>query len=330
MRCQFPVEFRGRSFPCNQCFSCQAFQRSEFVAQIKAEAALWGNDLCAFATLTIKPEYYPAPGDRAALRSLWRFALKRFPWSRRLLVPERGDRGGRVHAHLLVFGCSPLEVERYLVERWQGKYVGNMPEKIGRVDVKPFIDGTAGYLGRYVSKGQVARQVDHYRADGFGVLRPIYPRPGLGFGVVPRVAPTLESVSGRVHLDLFHDVPDSLSFNGSQRRMPRAIRRRLRQAVGLPSSSKERTKVQAEIEHFVASDPVASRVRAARDFASASQVHRDAGKLHQSKLYLDPGYRDAFAQLQSRIADGSFDSELAAKRLYRQEVRLYGRLRKGS
>nr|QJB20319.1 MAG: replication initiator protein [Microvirus sp.] len=108
MECIRPVNIQGQDFPCGQCRACRINRTREWATRIMHEVAYW--DKTVFVTLTYSDNFLPA--DNGLWKRDVQLFLKRL---RKDIAPdvikyyaagEYGDRFGRPHYHLIIFGLS--------------------------------------------------------------------------------------------------------------------------------------------------------------------------------------------------------------------------------
>lgn len=111
--------------PCGGCVECRAARGREWGVRAAHEASMYAES--SFVTLTYDDEHVPVSLDPGCLQRFLKRVRKRVAF-RYLAAGEYGDRFGRPHYHVLLFGVAPsFPVGRY----WS----------VGSVDVKPLTVG---------------------------------------------------------------------------------------------------------------------------------------------------------------------------------------------
>lgn len=138
-------------FPCGRCLSCRANKSAEWALRLQFEAKEY-KDFC-FVTLTYAPEFLPenyslVPSHLSGFVKRLRRALeyKGVTYKIRYFgCGEYGERRGRPHYHLFIFGLKQEDFD-CVYKSW----------KFGRIDCQvPMDSGNASqYVAGYVSKKQ--------------------------------------------------------------------------------------------------------------------------------------------------------------------------------
>lgn len=313
MRCGSPKVWKSpdgknrREYPCLACPSCCASGRSELAQRIKLELSCWAQS--TFVTLTFRPEDYPS--SRADLELKWRHARRDLEF-RAFWVMERGDAGGRVHFHALVFGQPFFGARDFWDKRWS----------YGRTSVDLAKSGAPSYLSRYLLKG-VASESLVFHPDGLGEPLKSFPRkPALGAlagDAMGRAA--LRNAHALELIRTLHDVSSVHRYDGRIVRTPRAVRDRMRSVVGLPSSSPARARVQALRRQFLEKDRAELEKRrlalAAKD--ATLSIREDA-----IRRYRDPGLSVAHARFASAVESGQYETRSARRKRLAAEREIEG------
>lgn len=270
MRCLRPVlsgDGRAR-YACNWCRVCMAAHGAEWSARLRLEVMASGWPLVV--RLSYSDEFLPSNGlpsvvdfelgwrrIRSALRESYGVTVRFYA------VAELGELKGRPHYHALVF-CLP---ERVFVEvsRFNKGFgvlkVQDVIEaawRLGQVNAEAARDaGTAcGYLTQYFEKGRELQRVERERArDALsdaelrrlkGQRKRYLPgervvwfhrmTPGLSSGAVGAVVDAVSDAVGRASVARAGDVPRLLRFGGAPVPLPRYVRRKVRQAVGVDAA----------------------------------------------------------------------------------------------
>lgn len=215
-----PCEKYVGSWSCGQCATCTARRARVWTARLLIEQ---DRHACtSFVTLTYDEEHLPPDGSlrKRDLQLYLKRLRRRLPF-RFFAAGEYGERGGRPHYHLLLFGVH--HGSEHIVREWS----------CGLVDVRPSLDGAAAYVAGYVVKklgARAAENCDRLRVRPFVVMSR---RPGIGLGEAVRDLSQrlLQNVGGHYYLSENRDVPGTLSFGGKSLPLGQTFRRQLRKAV---------------------------------------------------------------------------------------------------
>lgn len=164
--------FQGVPFGCGQCMACRINKVREWQHKIMLEAT--SHKQSAFVTLTFRDEEVP---EKVTVREVQLFVkrMRKYYEPLRLrffAVGEYGDRYGRPHYHLAVFGvndsficpdcdkdhCPNIETKKNLHCEYQGKELCIQEEMMsswtkGIVQVGEITKESAGYIAGYAAKG---------------------------------------------------------------------------------------------------------------------------------------------------------------------------------
>lgn len=189
-------------FGCGQCMGCRINKTREWQHRMMLEAM--AHKQSAFVTLTFDEEHVP---EKVTVRELQLF-LKRFRKSygskiRYFGVGEYGDKYGRPHYHLAIFGvndswicpkcdkhnCPNIEKKKNLRCEYQGKQMCLQEEIMpswtkGIVQVGEINKDSAGYIAGYVAKGNAHKKTAGEKRE-FAIQSR---KPGLGHDTVVEVA----------------------------------------------------------------------------------------------------------------------------------------------
>lgn len=175
MTCLNPyMKFTGEGiapFPCGHCPNCRKAKSNEWSFRISLESLSW-NDL-AFVTLTYNndncPEDYSlVPSHLSSFVKRLRRRIERQGVSGKIRyygVGEYGDKFGRPHYHLIIFGLKPEDF-----------HLVNLSWNMGLVDVqKPLsAEQCSNYVAGYVTK--------KFRKIHYGDRVPPFNRQSMGLG----------------------------------------------------------------------------------------------------------------------------------------------------
>jgi len=145
MTCTKPIEINGDlSFPCGKCMSCRVQRTQEWSIRLMHEKTDWDHSI--FVTLTYSDEKLPTSG-KLQKSDLQKF-LKRLRKSYQSPIKyyasgEYGEKYGRPHYHLIIFGMSP-EDQITIEKAWNQGMV-----HIGTVTLE-----SCRYVASYIQKKQ--------------------------------------------------------------------------------------------------------------------------------------------------------------------------------
>jgi len=242
MLCEKPYMNGNIPISCGDCFNCRIRRRRIWQHRMLLESHCHAAN--SFLTLTYSDEHLPDNGTlvrshvqdfnkrlREALRV---FALqnKLLPFNYRYyFVGEYGDLSLRPHYHACMFGIGP-ELVDLVTSCWT----------FGHVYLAEFNKDTAAYTAGYVTKKLTKRddeRLQKYNDRGETVyLEPEFSlmslKPGLGAPAMEFVADALFTDHGFKLLQELGDVPYTLMHGGKSYPLDRYLRRKLRDAIGMP------------------------------------------------------------------------------------------------
>lgn len=210
-------------FPCGQCLACRLNRRRAWTARIMLETLAHPVGQ-SWVTLTYDPEHLPGDGgvDPAHIRGFLKALARRESWSRYFAVGEYGDRTGRPHYHLLLFGRVPRFTFRNgrlfdgaVEDAW--RFGGTYTEDFACSE-NPI--ARAGYLASYAAKKWTRECPDGRRPEFARMSR----RPGIGASAVPLLA--------GADISLPH-VPRTVRIAGRVLPLDRYMRDKFSEATGL-------------------------------------------------------------------------------------------------
>lgn len=205
----------NHEFPCGRCLPCKVNKNRVWYTRLHLELGL--HQEAAFVTLTYKVEP-PELNPKEVQDYLKRVRATIYPRKLRYyLVGEYGEKKGRPHYHLIIYGVSWTE-EAMLQKCWDlgSIHVGDVNEKtiaytIDYLLVKDTHATEARTSGRYPEFHRMSR--------------------GLGFPAIPALAASTVSSEGEVYLR-DGDVPCTVRINGKERPLGASMMRRFRKALG--------------------------------------------------------------------------------------------------
>lgn len=237
MLCIRPFKRGDARFGCGQCMPCRINKRRVQATRLVLESYLHGQS--AFATLTFAKE--PVLGVSPRDLQLFMKRLRRqFAYRIRYFgVGEYGDKTGRPHYHLALFGVCPY-LHAGLVQQAWSVFVDGEYEPIGGVHLGELNHTTAQYVAGYVCKKMTSS--DDERLDGRHPEFACMSR-GLGAGAMSQVAEQLMTEQGAAALVQSVDVPGTVRIDGKVMPVGRFLKEKLRQAIGRDKSMPEEAKV---------------------------------------------------------------------------------------
>ena len=211
-------------FPCGCCPACRAQKAMEWTLRMYLES-LYHSQL-AFVTLTYAPDFLPENGSLSPtdLQSFLKRLRRRLDYKIRFFAcGEYGDKFGRAHYHLIIFGLKIADFHK-VYDAW----------KKGRVECeKPNLEAFK-YVAGYVSK-KIGRRKD-WMAKNPGKC-PMFQRSSLGLGL-------------RFILEKVPNFTNTLVVGGKHFYIGRFLRNKLAERFGILAEVKEKglNMLQAETE----------------------------------------------------------------------------------
>lgn len=201
-------------FPCGCCPPCRAQKAVEWSLRMQLESLYYAEN--AFVTLTYSPEYLPAFGSLCPshLQAFLKRLRRRLPYKIRYFAcGEYGDKFGRAHYHLIIFG---LKFEDYscVYDAW----------KMGRVECEKPNSEAFKYVAGYVNK-KIGRQKEWIKKNPN--LYPMFSRCSVGLGL-------------RFVLEQMPFYSDFLYFSGKKYYLGRYLRNKLAEKFGVLETIKEK------------------------------------------------------------------------------------------
>lgn len=221
---------------CGSCKPCLVNRRRLWSSRIMLESLNYENN--AFVTLTYSPEKMPPSGSLVPSDvQLWLKRLREriFPETvRYFLAGEYGDKEGRPHYHVALFGFASCERGRTehrlksccarcdLVARSWG---------LGGVDVGELNQQTAQYVAGYVVK-KMTKKDDPRLLGRYPEFIRMSLKPGIGALSLQPLADACKSSAYALKLAIDGDVPPSLLQGKKSMPLGRYLRRKLREKIG--------------------------------------------------------------------------------------------------
>lgn len=223
---------RGRLVPCGQCGACIVNRRRIWTVRLMLERYL--HPASWFVTLTYADEHLPPDGSvsRREVQLFLKRLRKRGENVRYFAVGEYGERFGRPHYHLMLYGLRDVG---YVVRN--ARYVLSSPNveaawPFGGVHIGELNATTAAYVTGYVSKKWTRRTPDG-RAPEFS--QPSL-RPGIGAGVADSLAQFWNTEIGVKELVVRRDVSKTVRVDGKVWPLGRYMVQKVRVAAGYGAS----------------------------------------------------------------------------------------------
>ena len=216
MKCANPFFHPGYEvyFPCGCCLACRAQKAMEWSLRLSLEE-VYHQDT-AFVTLTYAPEHLPAYGSLSPtdLQAFLKRLRRKLDYRIRFYAcGEYGDKFGRAHYHLIIFGLKYVDAPK-VYEAW----------KKGRVEVEKTMSEKAfKYVAGYVNK-KIGRQKEWL--EKYPNLKPMFQRCSLGLGL-------------RFVLEKVPHYTSTLIVGGKHRYIGRYLRNKLAEKFGILEKVKE-------------------------------------------------------------------------------------------
>lgn len=163
--------------PCGKCLGCQLDKARDWSIRCVLESQ-YHTESC-FVTLTFDDAHYPVAASRTTLRDLFVGFIESLRNDgvkcRYFGCCERGSITKRIHAHIIIFGFKPDDMEFYKVGSngdylYNSAYLSSKWQK-GFVVVGDMSYQSAGYVARYTMK----------KLDDDSSFIFMSNRPGIGF-----------------------------------------------------------------------------------------------------------------------------------------------------
>lgn len=231
MLCKKPYRQGVAEYGCGKCMPCRIDRRNLWTTRILMEMQSYAEDECLFVTLTYDDEHLPSDGSlRPDDLQLYFKRLRKAIAPARLryyAVGEYGSKYERPHYHVILFGVRDA---KRVGESW----------KEGLVHVGTVTQQSAAYVAGYVTNFRTGvTDVEKARLRG---REPEFARMSLRpYGIGARAMQVLSGVlhgkRGSALVAAAGDVPAVVRFDKSTWPLGRYLRRKLREAVGVPQSA---------------------------------------------------------------------------------------------
>lgn len=198
--------------PCGQCIGCKIQKKQDWATRIEMEAKTWPKETVWFVTLTYDNEHIPGVNhetgevvreamylrrknshDLAVNMTLWYEDIQNFlkrlrkaykGQLRYFVAGEYGEKTGRPHYHMILFGYKPEKLETYSKVKPDEYMVDSRITRCWGMGIHNLINPTQGgysYVAGYVTKKYDDETKEHIKNG----LRPPFAQmsrdPGLGF-----------------------------------------------------------------------------------------------------------------------------------------------------
>lgn len=220
MLCRKPyVSREGLPFGCGQCLPCRISRRRVWVHRILLE--MKDHLESSFVTLTYADEHLPEGAQLVPKHTQdWLKRLRKAAGGQRLrffLVGEYGEKGGRPHYHVALFGLGPSS-RKLIEESWS----------LGHVLIGTLTNASATYVAQYVTKKMTSKE-DVRLCGKHPEFARMSRRKGIGFNSVAPVATVLNRL--RVSSPELGTVPLVLLHGSRALPLGRYLRSKIREVV---------------------------------------------------------------------------------------------------
>lgn len=243
MLCKKPFSNGVMEYGCGQCQFCRINRVRQWVGRMQLEA-LEHTTNC-FVTLTFDQAHLPAEGyfqTSAEWKRPLQLFLKRLRHEtgpfRYYAVGEYGDRTFRPHYHAILFGVSPVQ-EGLVAKCWPSGFV-----QVGTAEA-----ASMSYVCSYVLK-KMTNPKDRRLNGRPPEFATMSRKPGLGYGVVARIASAYHSVSGQAALEEEGWISERLRIAGVKYPLGRYLREKTIERLGLSEDARENHKLQVMLRRY--------------------------------------------------------------------------------
>ena len=198
--------------PCGKCIGCKIRKRQDWAARIEMEAKTWPKESVWFVTLTYDNEHIPGVNhetgevirgamylrrkkspDLAVNMTLWYEDIQKFlkrlrkahnGQLRYFIAGEYGERTGRPHYHMILFGYQPEKLEPYSKIKPDEYMVDSRITKCWGMGLHNLINPTQGaynYVAGYVTKKFDDETKEHIKNGLIPPFAQMSRDPGLGY-----------------------------------------------------------------------------------------------------------------------------------------------------
>lgn len=199
MICDSKIKWDGvHPAACGKCPQCRVNRQRRWATRIGLELA--AHAASSMLTLTYSGEHLPAKPVRKHVSRFIRYLRRRLPPFRFFAAAELGDKNGRPHYHIVLFGvAATLESEEACRKAWSKGYV--LLKEVRDI-------GAADYVCKYILKAQSTEQSSRDGQPASWSL--MSRRPGIGRRTLESLAGKLDSqsITGDSSLGIGFDGPN--------------------------------------------------------------------------------------------------------------------------
>lgn len=236
MICKKPFKVGIIEYGCGQCLPCRIDRRRMWTCRLMLEARK--HESSFFLTLTYNKENLPY-GSTLVPKHLQDY-LKRLRYHldgvriRFYGVGEYGERRGRPHYHLVVFGASRAAmIDAHEVVQWVTPFKFDCRTwEYGQVDIRDLSWDLAWYIMGYICNKRTKRS--DFKDGRHPEFARMSLRPGIGAVAVEDIAASLNNWSTTRYITENGDVPAIIRLQGKKLPMGRYLLGKLREAMGYP------------------------------------------------------------------------------------------------
>ncbi len=249
MICAKPLYLKNQTIgappvPCGTCTNCRVNHRRKRTARYLLETLAHADS--TFVTLTIEDDHltYAHGSDGAPVLTLVpddvQLLLKRMRKRQRfryVAVGEYGDKRGRPHYHLLLFGVNALESYTLCTEKWGKGFV-----TVGEVNKQ-----RASYMAGYTTKKMTKWDDERLNGGQHPEFMRQSLRPTIGYMALPHLEKLHYTYGGAKMLADTEDVAKTIRIGGKIWPLDRTIRNALRRKLGVIAEDTARQALVPEI-----------------------------------------------------------------------------------
>lgn len=251
MLCRKPFRVGVLEYGCGQCLPCRIDRRRLWAARLMLE--LRSHKAGIFLTLTYAPEFLPAGGTLVP-KDLQDF-LKRMrfhcPFKVRFYAcGEYGERRGRPHYHLCLFGDDAMGMVAASEKAWTFGSAASVTSLSKRLDSHLLTWDLAWYIVGYICK-RMTKMEDARLGNRHPEFARMSLRPGIGAKAMEVIAAELNSSVGAAVVARAGDVPYLLRMHGKTLPIGRYLVQKLRDVMGYPKETPEKVIRERAGKEFV-------------------------------------------------------------------------------
>jgi len=232
MLCKRPWRIGAAEFGCGKCKPCGINRRRLWTGRMLLESVCHPDSCVATLTYAHTTSSLEPKDMVLFIKRLRKITPKPF---RYFGCGEYGDRFGRPHFHIALFGLS-LDDELSIIEAWQTGKWEDVLRQPGDIHLMELNNDTAQYLTGYVTK-KIGGSDHEVLAGNYPEFSRMSRHPGLGEKALAAVAESLMADGGSRRLVQLGDVPSSVRIAGRVFPLGRYLRGSLRARVGWDSKA---------------------------------------------------------------------------------------------